>query len=88
MGGLGSCTGGSIRGPASLCGIVGLKPTYGRVSRAGVVTLSWSQDHVGPLTYTVEDSAYMLQALPAMTLKPPLVVERWSRIILFPFGKT
>ena len=71
MGGLGSCTGGSIRGPASLCGIVGLKPTYGRVSRAGVVTLSWSQDHVGPLTYTVEDSAYMLQAIAGHDPKDP-----------------
>jgi aspartyl-tRNA(Asn)/glutamyl-tRNA(Gln) amidotransferase subunit A len=63
MGALGSCTGGSIRGPASLCGIVGLKATYGRVSRAGVVTLSWSQDHCGPMTWTVEDTAYMMQAL-------------------------
>ena len=63
MGALGSCTGGSIRGPASLCGIVGLKPTYGRVSRFGVVTLSWSQDHAGPMTWTVEDTAYMLQAI-------------------------
>jgi len=63
MAALGSCTGGSIRGPASLCGIVGLKATYGRVSRAGVVTLSWSQDHCGPMTWTVEDSAYMLQAI-------------------------
>jgi aspartyl-tRNA(Asn)/glutamyl-tRNA(Gln) amidotransferase subunit A len=63
MGALGSCTGGSIRGPASLCGIVGLKATYGRVSRFGVVTLSWSQDHAGPMTRTVEDTAYMLQAI-------------------------
>ena len=63
MGALGSCTGGSIRGPASLCGIVGLKATYGRVSRFGVVTLSWSQDHCGPMTWTVEDTAYMLQAI-------------------------
>ena len=62
-GALGSCTGGSIRGPASLCGIVGLKPTYGRVSRFGVVTLSWSQDHAGPMTRTVEDTAFMLQAI-------------------------
>ena len=71
MGAMGSCTGGSIRGPASLCGIVGLKATYGRVSRAGVVTLSWSQDHCGPLTWTVEDSAYMLQALAGHDPKDP-----------------
>ena len=63
MGALGTCTGGSIRNPSSLCGIVGLKPTYGRVSRFGVVTLSWSQDHCGPMTRTVEDTALMLQAL-------------------------
>ncbi len=71
MGALGSCTGGSIRGPASLCGIVGLKATYGRVSRAGVVTLSWSQDHCGPMTWTVEDTAYMLQALAGYDPKDP-----------------
>ncbi len=71
MGAMGSCTGGSIRGPASLCGTVGLKATYGRVSRAGVVTLSWSQDHCGPLTWTVEDSAYMLQALAGPDPKDP-----------------
>jgi aspartyl-tRNA(Asn)/glutamyl-tRNA(Gln) amidotransferase subunit A len=71
MGALGSCTGGSIRGPASLCGLVGLKPTYGRVSRSGVVTLSWSQDHCGPMTWTVEDTAYMLQALAGYDPKDP-----------------
>ena len=71
MGALGSCTGGSIRGPASLCGIVGLKATYGRVSRAGVVTLSWSQDHCGPMTWTVEDTAYMLQAIAGHDPKDP-----------------
>ncbi|MCS5658037.1 MAG: amidase family protein [Dehalococcoidia bacterium] len=71
MAALGSCTGGSIRGPASLCGIVGLKATYGRVSRAGVVTLSWSQDHCGPMTWTVEDTAYMMQALAGYAPKGP-----------------
>ena len=71
MGAMGSCTGGSIRGPASLCGIVGMKATYGRVSRAGVVTLCWSQDHCGPLTWTVEDSAYMLQAIAGHDSKDP-----------------
>ena len=55
MGTLGSCTGGSIRGPASHCGVVGLKATYGRVSRYGVVPLSPTLDHCGPLTWTVED---------------------------------
>jgi len=71
MGALGSCTGGSIRGPASLCGIVGLKATYGRVSRAGVVTLSWSQDHCGPMTWTVEDTVHMIQALAGYDPKDP-----------------
>ena len=61
--GMGSDTGGSIRGPAAYCGIVGLKPTYGRVSRRGVFPLSYSLDHCGPLTRTVEDCALMLQAL-------------------------
>jgi aspartyl-tRNA(Asn)/glutamyl-tRNA(Gln) amidotransferase subunit A len=60
---LGSDTGGSIRGPAALCGLVGLKPTYGLVSRAGVIANSFSYDHAGPLTWTVEDAAIALQAL-------------------------
>jgi aspartyl-tRNA(Asn)/glutamyl-tRNA(Gln) amidotransferase subunit A len=63
--GMGSDTGGSIRGPAAYCGIVGLKPTYGRVSRRGVFPLSYTLDHCGPLTRTVEDCALMLQALAA-----------------------
>lgn len=60
---LGSDTGGSVRGPASNNGIVGLKPTYGRVSRAGIIPLSWSQDYPGPLTINVEDNALVLQAI-------------------------
>jgi aspartyl-tRNA(Asn)/glutamyl-tRNA(Gln) amidotransferase subunit A len=59
-GALGSDTGGSIRLPASACGVVGMKATYGRVSRAGAVARSWSLDHVGPLTRTVRDNARML----------------------------
>jgi aspartyl-tRNA(Asn)/glutamyl-tRNA(Gln) amidotransferase subunit A len=60
---LGSDTGGSIRGPAALCGIVGLKPTYGLVSRYGVHANSFSFDHAGPMTWTVEDCAIVLQAI-------------------------
>ena len=61
--GLGSDTGGSVRNPASCCGIVGLKPTYGLVSRRGVFPLSWTLDHVGPLTRTVADAALLLDAM-------------------------
>jgi aspartyl-tRNA(Asn)/glutamyl-tRNA(Gln) amidotransferase subunit A len=60
---LGSDTGGSIRLPAACCGVVGLKPTYGRVSRAGVMPLSWSMDHLGPLTRTVADTAMLLEII-------------------------
>jgi aspartyl-tRNA(Asn)/glutamyl-tRNA(Gln) amidotransferase subunit A len=62
-GAIGSDTGGSIRQPAAYCGIVGLKPTYGRVSTPGVIPLSWSLDHLGPMTPTVEDAALMLQVI-------------------------
>ena len=60
---LGTDTGGSIRIPASLCGVVGLKPTYGRVSLRGILPLSWNLDHAGPLTRRVEDAALMLQVM-------------------------
>jgi aspartyl-tRNA(Asn)/glutamyl-tRNA(Gln) amidotransferase subunit A len=62
-GALGSDTGGSIRTPSAHCGIVGIKPTYGRVSRYGVIPLSWSLDHAGPMARSVEDCAALLQAI-------------------------
>jgi aspartyl-tRNA(Asn)/glutamyl-tRNA(Gln) amidotransferase subunit A len=61
--GIGTDTGGSIRGPAALCGIAGLKPTYGLVSRTGVAPAAFSLDHIGPMAWTAEDCAIMLQAL-------------------------
>jgi aspartyl-tRNA(Asn)/glutamyl-tRNA(Gln) amidotransferase subunit A len=70
-GSLGSDTGGSIRTPSSHCGIVGLKPTYGRVSRFGVVPLSWSLDHAGPMARSVEDCAILLQAIAGYDPKDP-----------------
>ena len=60
---LGTDTGGSVRNPASMCGIVGMKPTYGRVSRRGVFPLSYSLDHVGPMTRTVGDNAILLNII-------------------------
>ena len=74
-GALGSDTGGSIRIPASLCGTVGMKPTFGRVSKSGVFPLSWTLDHVGPITSTVEDNALMLNALAGHDPEDPYSVE-------------
>jgi aspartyl-tRNA(Asn)/glutamyl-tRNA(Gln) amidotransferase subunit A len=72
---LGTDTGGSIRIPASLCGVVGLKPTYGRVSVRGVVPLSWNLDHVGVLARTVRDAAILLQVLAAFDPHDPASVD-------------
>ena len=63
LGGTGSDTGGSIRGPAAFCGIAGIKPSYGLISRGGILPLAFSLDHAGPLAWTAEDCAIMLQAM-------------------------
>ena len=68
-GAIGTDTAGSIRLPAACCGITGLKPTYGLVSARGVIPLSWSLDHVGPMTRTAADAALMLQAIAAYDLQ-------------------
>ena len=73
---LGSDTGGSIRIPASLCGVVGLKPTFGRVSTRGVIPLSWNLDHVGPLTRSVKDAALILQVLAGYDAEDPFCVNQ------------
>ncbi len=73
---LGSDTGGSIRLPASFCGTSGIKPTYGRVSRAGAMPLSFSMDTVGPLARTVEDCALILSALAGADARDPLAEAR------------
>ena len=74
-GSLGSDTGGSVRIPAALCGVAGMKPTFGRVSKSGVFPLSWTLDHVGPLTRTVEDNALLLSALAGHDPEDPYSVE-------------
>src|SRR5436305_4360001 len=63
LGGTGSDTGGSIRGPAAFCGLAGIKPTYGLISRMGILPLAFSLDHTGPLAWTAEDCAILLQAM-------------------------
>src|SRR5579863_3362106 len=63
LGGTGSDTGGSIRGPAAYCGLAGIKPTYGLISRMGILPLAFSLDHAGPLAWNAEDCAILLQAI-------------------------
>jgi aspartyl-tRNA(Asn)/glutamyl-tRNA(Gln) amidotransferase subunit A len=75
MAALGSDTGGSIRIPASLCGVVGLKPTYGRVSLRGIFPLSWNLDHAGPLTRSVADAALLLNLMAGYDEDDPASID-------------
>lgn len=74
--GIGTDTGGSIRGPAALCGIAGIKPTYGLVSRAGVAPAAFSLDHIGPMAWSAEDCAIMLQVLAGPDPRDPACANR------------
>jgi aspartyl-tRNA(Asn)/glutamyl-tRNA(Gln) amidotransferase subunit A len=76
LGGTGSDTGGSIRGPAALCGISGIKPTYGRCSRVGILPLAYSLDHAGPMAWTAEDCALLLQAMAGHDPEDPASADR------------
>src|ERR1700731_1854255 len=76
LGGIGTDTGGSIRGPAALCGIAGIKPTYGLVSRAGVAPAAFSLDHIGPMAWTAEDCALMLQVIAGHDPRDPASARR------------
>jgi len=75
FGAIGSDTGGSIRIPASLCGVVGLKPTYGRTSLVGAIPLAWSLDHAGPMARTVRDAALLLQAIAGYDAGDPVSAD-------------
>ena len=81
----GGDTSGSIRNPATFCGVVGMKPTYGRVSRRGIVVISWSLDHVGPMTRTVADNAMLLNVIAghdaADDTSAPLPVPDYTRAL-------
>jgi aspartyl-tRNA(Asn)/glutamyl-tRNA(Gln) amidotransferase subunit A len=72
---IGTDTGGSIRIPASFCGIVGLKPTHGRVSKYGCFPLAWTLDHIGPMTKTVKDAAILLEAIAGYDENDPTTVQ-------------
>jgi aspartyl-tRNA(Asn)/glutamyl-tRNA(Gln) amidotransferase subunit A len=76
LGGTGSDTGGSIRGPAAFCGIAGIKPTYGLCSRSGILPLAFSLDHAGPMAWTVEDCAILLQAMAGHDPADPASADR------------
>jgi aspartyl-tRNA(Asn)/glutamyl-tRNA(Gln) amidotransferase subunit A len=76
LGGTGSDTGGSIRGPAALCGIAGIKPTYGLSSRTGILPLAFSLDHAGPMAWTAEDCGLLLQGMAGPDPEDPASVDR------------
>jgi aspartyl-tRNA(Asn)/glutamyl-tRNA(Gln) amidotransferase subunit A len=76
LGGTGSDTGGSIRGPAALCGIAGIKPTYGLCSRVGILPLAFSLDHAGPMAWTAEDCGLLLQGMAGHDDEDPASVAR------------
>jgi aspartyl-tRNA(Asn)/glutamyl-tRNA(Gln) amidotransferase subunit A len=76
LGGTGSDTGGSIRGPAALCGIAGIKPTYGLCSRVGILPLAYSLDHAGPMAWTAEDCALLLQGMAGHDPEDPASANR------------
>jgi Asp-tRNA(Asn)/Glu-tRNA(Gln) amidotransferase A subunit family amidase len=76
LGGTGSDTGGSIRGPSALCGLAGIKPTYGLCSRRGVLPLSFTLDHIGPMAWTVEDCALLLQGMAGHDPDDPASADR------------
>ncbi|HIF72756.1 MAG TPA: amidase [Dehalococcoidia bacterium] len=84
---LGSDTGGSIRHPAAVCGTVGLKPTWGRVSRFGVMDLAESLDHVGPLTRSAADAGIMLQAISGIDPNDPTTLPQNVPDMLYEIGK-
>jgi aspartyl-tRNA(Asn)/glutamyl-tRNA(Gln) amidotransferase subunit A len=91
IGALGTDTGGSIRIPASLCGIVGFKPTYGRVSNRGVIPMAWTLDHVGPMCKTVEDAALLLGVIAGYDVLDPtssdVPVPDYTRTLRAPTSK-
>ena len=91
FGSLGTDTGGSVRIPASYCGVVGFKPTYGRVSCRGVIPLSWTLDHVGPISKTVEDAALMLDVIAGYDQMDPASVDtpvpEYTRALTMPVAK-
>lgn len=85
---LGSDTGGSVRIPSSCCGIVGMKPTFGRVSKYGVFPLAWTLDHVGPMTRTIEDNATLLNVLAGFDGRDPYSVQSTQEDFTRDLGRT